>query len=226
MGSEYTRMSVENLIEWCKENDYTPKLYGKRSSSVVILGEGHTSKFRAKEEQAIQLLKPEYLLHEFLDDMSYDPKKQGMQGFSINIPRFGNITYHSETKDIEGLPFEEEIPFWIKSVFISFEHNIKHIFDWCDKYNMGGIGIDLSEFERDALRDKIQEEYPNSTLTSQSNKECFYREQRMGQKIAEIGTGLAIVGAYHIRKSSQIHQILKKNKIDYLCIDMYRFDII
>lgn len=62
------------LNNWNDEG-YEISFYGKKPS-VILLGESHTDIVaRQKQEELIRLVKPEFVLHEFLSGYIYDPEK-------------------------------------------------------------------------------------------------------------------------------------------------------
>ena len=91
-------VTEEQLNQWNSEG-YDIEMYGK-DISLVIIGEGHNNDEEQKKQiELIRIVKPEYVLHEFLRGWIYNPetKKLEKQGgrifnqddndpYNINIP--------------------------------------------------------------------------------------------------------------------------------------------
>ena len=193
------KIDKQMIKGWSQERKCRFRFYGDKPS-LLIVGERHEDKeHQALEEELIQLIKPPYLLHEFLGARIYNPTtKEAKFFFGTSINAMDQLFQN----DIEA-----------------------HLLTWAEKYKMPLVGIDCSFAELDIIADKIKQRKPSHEPTTQTLEECIYRERRMGEKIAEHCKKvkemlIAMVGSNHIRPSSRIHSILQKKKIEYICISL------
>ena len=193
------------IREWCISNGCGYHFYGDEPL-IIILGEGY-AKFQHHEEQEeiIEQAKPDYLLHEFLGARRYDP----------------GVKRHTF---LEGVPVNCIDDFELSDKSLSED---KHVMAWAEKYGFIAIGIDLSYAELDIVEKEIHRKYPEYICTTESPIEVIYRERRMGNRIVEYQPKITkplvvVMEAHHIRPLSQIHRILKRESITYVCINQDR----
>lgn len=193
-------INIPEIAQWCESNKYALKVKG-RSPRLVIVGERHLDKgLMEKQEELIDLVKPGYILHELLENRTYDPGTKEIT--FVPGSRYGS----------DDLAYKDDIN--------------QELIDLADRRKIRIIGADLSlaEFntviEREGKRTK-------DMLDSQHHLVMPYREERMGQRMVEYlgkttGDILAITGAYHISPKSKIHSVLRKNHTPYVTINQGR----
>lgn len=186
------------IREWCRNNRCKPRFYGD-NPSIVILGEHHgVQGNRQQQESIIELVGPEYLLHELFDGKIYNPatKELGyLSGVAVD-PKVEKLTPRSHYEELIGM---------------------------AEKHGCILVGMDLSFAELELIRDRISDEHPKSTLDQKLQKEYGYREKRMGERMVEYHHKtdrpiVAVMGGDHRRPKSEIHAILQNEGISYVCI--------
>lgn len=220
-------INTEMIKDWAKKNDYLRSSYGS-NPNLVIVGEEHKhKKMRNQQELLLAKLKPKYLLHEGFRACTYNLKTD-----KADVKEY---TDNPQPDIAQALSGNEYLTNWSK------EYNIPLI--GCD------ISLnELDQFAKtlpEEFPDKYNEEPPigffGSSETSSGGEQTrvirtgrelgyedkrvkLYRDKRIGEIIAEQATKtkkslMAIIGADHMRSSSELHNILKKAKVGYVCVD-------
>jgi len=169
--------------------------------SMVIVGERHETIERCCQELLIKKLRPEYVLIETLHALSSDPESDCIKF------REGAIT---DENDLEELRY--------------FEKNADNYYrQMSKKYNIKLIGCDLSLGERNRfIEDLGINTWGMNPLTIDDLRIDDARENKMGNIVFNYSGSsskpvIAIIGNWHARKDSKIHEKLKEN-IEYICI--------
>ena len=184
------------IKEFCNNRNCIPTFYGK-DPSLVIMGESHGNESHDRNEQdLIQLVKPEYVLHELFDARTYNLADQ-------------------EVKFIPGVPIN-----WVDE---ENKDSYLDLVDWAEKYRFNLIGMDLSFAELQAKVNRILDRNPPYEVTNQTPEVCRYRETRMANRMVEylVKTKkpvVAIMGNDHRKPCAAIHPILKSLRLDYATI--------
>jgi len=220
-------INIGIVKDWAKKNDYLRSSYGS-NPNLVIVGEEHKhKKMREQQELFLARLNPKYLLHEGFRACTYNPKTD-----KTDVKEYTNNPQPDITQALSG---NEYLTNWSK------QYSIPLI--GCD------ISLnELDQFAKtlpEEFPDKYEEEPPVGmfgtsetflegiqTSVIRTGRELGYedkrvklhRDKRIGEIIAEQANKtkkslMAIIGADHMRPASSLHNILKKAKIGYVCID-------
>jgi len=194
--------TMDALRVLCKERGITQILYGAQPR-LIIVGETHDHPAHLENERSIvQLLQPEFVLHEALGGRTYDPETQ-------------------ETKFLQGVPHDryddmvrDDIPSTLRNLF--------------DDFGVPIIGMDLTNAELAPIVKLVKRtRRSKQDVTSHSNEILPYRESRMAARMIEYssrtsGPLVAIMGNFHRRPTSAIHGPLREAVLtiglDYMCI--------
>ena len=204
-------MDLNWIKSWVKENGYEIDIRGD-NPQIVIVGEIH-GLFVKQQEELVDKLRPEYLLHELIGIQTYDPRTQ----------RKGEL----EGRLIDG---------------VCEMHGMSgHTIQWSDEYGIYLVGCDLSLSELDVVERELVEKRPNiyrygpaglverldgtPFFITQDDGVVEYKDIHMGEMIVEYAAKtekplVTIVGSSHMRPESQIHQILQDANIEYAYVDM------
>ncbi len=207
-------ISLEQIMQWSKGR-YRIEKYGDKYS-VVIIGETHGMP-QSKEEQIelIRLIKPEFVLHEFLSGFTYDPKTQKFKAQSGRI-----ITPEDEAME----KVEEKVP--------------QEIILLADEMDFKIIGCDSTDAEIRKAEFQLTIQFPDrykwddeaGMVRDIKNKKSILvkevmamRDNQMAKTILEYQQKsnrpvMVIMGRTH---SQNIHkrQILQGKNFGYLFID-------
>lgn len=226
-------MNKNDISEWCNALHYKPKFYGDGNPRLIVLGENHrSSKHKREQIDLLQRIKPSALIHEFARNYIYDFDNLTL---SLNPAyptpdeaiKFGQKELQRFGDTLNTKVFLE----WLSNKGISqtlrkyelFAHSVdglNTIIDSLPIETRRVIGCDISHAEMDLYQKTNGVEL--SSRYSQ-RKHHSQRENRFANAILnhldEIQpTALTIMGNYHIKPSSQIHPILQKSGIPYVCI--------
>jgi hypothetical protein len=199
-------VSLDTLRNW-QNPDYIihaeePKF------GMIILGEAHTDReARKKQLELIELVHPQFVLHEFLSGWIYDPvsklfKKQSGRTFDEFID---NDLVETASRDLSDLIEQSE------------------------KLGYKVVGDDLTFAEQDAVieqlydKDPLLRNYQDIGLVPGSPQLDAYRDQQMAKTIQEYATHatkpvIVILGRGH---SEPLHQegMIKQQGIQYAYVD-------
>lgn len=194
------------VTHFSKENRYTYHVRGE-NPQILIFGESEhfNQGFIEQQEVAIRHLTPQYVLDEKLGAFSYDPRKREL-GFTE-----GSLIGEEDVRELDSVLCDQEI---------------RYMFELADRYKVYLIGCDLSGKEDVIAIQEINElnKHKKGFELARAHSSIYpYCELKMGRTISRYVKKsslplVAIVGRYHIRKKSKIHEVLEKDNLSYITI--------
>ncbi|MCX6724081.1 MAG: hypothetical protein NT155_02800 [Candidatus Staskawiczbacteria bacterium] len=209
--SEQETVAIEQVDQW-NTKGYRVEKHGD-NFSVIILGEGHNNEaLQAKQIELIKLIKPKYVLHEFLTGWIYNPETKKC------------------TRQENRIIGSEERP----------QKPADKIITAADEMGFEIIGCDLTETETNLVIDKVCERNPNrfhydenvkaffpnkgvEELTNFSPEIIAFRDKKMADTIIEYQKKskkpiVVVMGSDH-GKGIHKNKILQRAGINYAFIN-------
>jgi len=181
---------IEKVLSWCGKHGYESHLIGKNPKTVLI-GELHRNRtHRTAQEELIQLLAPEFLIHEHAGPLIYDPRTREwtiQQGVKMNHSDRNNLDLYKER-------FLEE---------------------WARRYSCIIVGNDHSQTETELFISgkKGWEEAENSASELRMGSRIAEYAKKTTRPL------IAINGCAHVREDAVTHQALKRAGLSYIVVD-------
>ena len=181
-----------DIRRWCKDIKCIPTFHGSNDPSIIIIGELHGNPLHKQiEREGIALAKPGYLLHEFLNSRTYNPKTRKIRFLSDALVSEADKLYEEESS------------------------SIGHIIKWSDEFEVPVIGTDLSYRELSVLSLDYGISSDATIIKYREKRMGQTMVQYAGKTDKPI---VSIMGRYHMRPKSEIHPILKNKGINYVTI--------